>query len=370
MKEMLKMIFALLFLMCMTALIFCGCSKKKAFDRTAKETVDDILLGWSLGNSLESTGGKAHTLNTETSWGNPKTTKELLDLVSESGVNTIRIPVTWFKHMDENNVIDEEWLNRVEEIVGYVMEHDLYCIINVHHDTGENGWLRASANQFEENKAKLTAIWEQVARRFEPYGDKLLFEGFNEILDDQNNWVNTSKEALDLVNELNQTFVTTVRALGGNNAKRCLIINTYAASGSSAITDYFKLPQDTASDKIIVEAHVYQPYYFTADNFPDVTTWDDTELKKQIANLYTTFVKAGIPVLIGEFGCADKNNDEQVQSWAEYYVSTCNSYGIKCIWWDNGAKYQLFDRRKLTITKPDLLDKMLTAAKSKVNGGK
>jgi hypothetical protein len=253
-------------------------------------------------------------------------------------------------------------MNRVEEIVNYILDNDMYCIINVHHDTGENGWLKASSVDLDEKQEKFVAIWEQISSNFSSYGDKLLFEGFNEILDDQSNWVTTSQESLDITNELNQMFVDTVRASGGNNTERCLIVNTYCAGASSQIVKGFELPTDTVSDRLIVEAHVYQPFYFTSESYPDVTTWNKYELDTQIGNLYNEFVKNDIPVIIGEFGCVSKDNKLERLSWAKYYVDTCTNYGIKCFWWDNGDQYKIFNRRTLTCTEPELLEAMLTEA--------
>ena len=336
------------------------------FEKNAQQVVDEIILGWNLGNSLDSYTGTAiknSGLSSETSWGNPTTTQEIIDMVKDTGINAIRVPVTWYNHMDADTYeIDEAWLNRVKDVVNYVLEDGMYCILNVHHDTGENGWLRASQNNFEQNAEMFTAIWEQVSEEFADYDDKLLFEGFNEILNDSNEWVNPNTEALEVVNELNQIFVDTVRNSGGNNDKRNLIVNTYCAGGNSAVTRGFILPDDSIPDRLIVEAHVYQPFYFTSEFYPDVTTWSQKDVNAYIDNLYETFVKQDIPVIIGEFGCVEKNNADQRLSWTQYYVQHCIEYGIKCFWWDNGSQYKLFNRRTLNITEPELLNAMLAAA--------
>ncbi|MBD5142789.1 MAG: cellulase family glycosylhydrolase [Ruminococcus sp.] len=336
------------------------------FEKNAQQVVDEIILGWNLGNSLDSYTGTAiknSGLSSETSWGNPATTQEIIDMVKDTGINAIRVPVTWYNHMDADTYeIDEAWLNRVKDVVNYVLEDGMYCILNVHHDTGENGWLRASRNNFEQNAEMFTAIWEQVSEEFADYNDKLLFEGFNEILNDSNEWVNPDTEALEVVNELNQIFVDTVRNSGGNNDKRNLIVNTYCAGGNSAVTRGFILPDDSIPDRLIVEAHVYQPFYFTSEFYPDVTTWSQKDVNAYIDNLYETFVKQDIPVIIGEFGCVEKNNADQRLSWTQYYVQHCIEYGIKCFWWDNGSQYKLFNRRTLNITEPELLNAMLAAA--------
>lgn len=332
---------------------------------TAQDIVNDIIIGWNLGNSLDSYSSNVTGLDTETCWGNPRVTKELIDMVKKAGFNAVRVPITWYNHMDGKNKIDDAWMNRVEEVVNYVLDNDMYCIINVHHDTGEKGWLRAGSKNFEQNKEKFKAIWEQIADRFGDYPDKLLFEGFNEILDDKNNWTNPGAEALDITNELNQLFVDTVRASGKKNDTRCLIVNTYCAGAGRDIVRGFALPKDTVKDKLIVSAHIYQPYHFTSETSPITTTWGvgKTTLESYIKNMYTYFVEKGIPVIIGEFGAVDKNNRNERQSWLRFYIDTCSNYGIKCFWWDNGNEYKIFNRKTMQITEAELIEIMNTEAK-------
>ena len=341
-----------------------------AFEQTAAEIVADIGFGWNLGNLLDAcpNTGVLHvgSLSSETSWGNPKATQALIDGVKASGVSSVRVPVTWYNHMDPVTYeIDDAWMERVEEVVGYVLNDDLYCILNVHHDTGENGWLKASSTDLDTKKEIFTAIWAQISERFGDYGDRLLFEGMNEILDDNSEWVNPSQESLTIVNDLNQIFVDTVRKSGGNNAERCLIVNTYAASGNPYVTSNFKLPTDTASNKLIAECHVYQPFYFTSEFYPDETTWENNKyyLDEQLDAIYNNFVQQGIPAIIGEFGCAyTKDNMDEILSWAKYYVETCTSYGIPCFYWDNGSQYKLYNRTTGSVTQKDLLGTMLAAS--------
>ena len=345
-----------------------------AFEKNAQQTVADMGFGWNLGNSLDSysgtvIGSNRGSTSSETAWGNPATTKAMIDMVKNSGVKTVRVPVTWYEHMDPNTYqIDPVWMNRVEEVVNYVLDDDMYCIINVHHDTGEKGWLKANRNNLQRNEAMFKSIWEQVSENFADYGDKLLFEGFNEILDESSNqWWNPGPEAGPVSNELNQIFVDTVRKSGGNNAKRNLICNTYCAGANNEITSQFVLPTDTVSNRLIVEAHVYQPFEFTHEDYPNVTTWSSSPLDMVLNNLNRTFVQKGIPVIVGEFGCANKNNMDQITSWSKYLVESCTNKGMGCIWWDNGTQYKIYNRRTLKVTQPELLETMLKAAGTETN---
>lgn len=333
----------------------------------AAEILDDIVLGWNLGNTLDSYNsvgfGQNEGLASETIWGNPQASQELIDLVRDSGFNIVRVPVTWYNHMDSNYVIDEEWMDRVQEVVDYIVGDDMYCILNVQHDTGTKGWLRASDTNLEENRVIFAGIWEQISARFADYDNRLLFEGFNEILNDKDEWVNPDNRALEITNELNQLFVDTVRASGGNNTERVLVVNTYCAGGNSQVTKGFVLPTDSVENSLIVAAHVYQPFQFTAEEYPAITTWDKSSVDSYLKNMYTSFLQKGIPTLIGEFGCVDKDNLEQRMSWAKYYLEACNEYGFKCLWWDNGTAYRLFNRRSLQVAHRDLLGTLIATAK-------
>ncbi|MCR5121553.1 MAG: cellulase family glycosylhydrolase, partial [Ruminococcus sp.] len=366
---------SMVFAMALSSLTFVEPARAEAaFDKTAQQTVTDMGLGWNLGNSLDSysgttIGSNRGSTSSETAWGNPATTKELIDLVKNSGIKTVRVPVTWYEHMDPNTYqIDPTWMSRVEQVVNYVLDDDMYCIINVHHDTGEKGWLKANSTDLDNKKKMFKSIWEQLSEHFGDYGDKLLFEGFNEILDGSSNqWWIPSSEACPISNDLNQMFVDIVRSSGGNNAKRTLICNTYCGGANSEITSQYVLPKDTVSNKLIVEAHVYQPFEFTHESYPEETTWTSPRLDSVLNNLNSTFVQKGIPVIIGEFGCANKNNMDQITSWAKYLVETCTNRGIGCIWWDNGSQYKIYNRRTLKITQPDLLNAMLEASGTSVS---
>lgn len=335
------------------------------FERDAKATVADITIGWNLGNTFDAYIAGQSGLSTETCWGNPKTSKELISLVKQLGFNAVRVPVTWGNHMDKNNVIDAAWLSRVAEVVGYVLDNDMYCILNAHHDTGTDGWLRASRTNEAENKAKFAALWTQVADYFSDYSDKLLFESFNELLDDDNHWSGPPQEALTVTNELNQLFVDTVRQSKGNNEKRCLIVNTYAASTDYAAVTKFVLPEDITENRLIAEAHVYAPFFFTHEDYQSTTSFTENEVKSAISPLFVHLGLKGIPVIIGEFGCADKNNDLERTAWTKYYVDTALRYGFKCFWWDNGSQYAVIDRKRNKACEPTIIDAMVTEA----NGG-
>jgi len=358
------------------------------------EIINGINAGWNLGNSFDSYGdwitqySAGNPSDFETAWGNPVTTKAMIESVKAAGLNAVRVPVTWSQHIDDSNHyrIDAEWMARVKEVVNYVIDSDLYCILNVHHDVGGNSWLKASDTNVKENSEKFSAVWTQIADEFADYDTHLLFEGFNEILDEENNWVYPGKSAGNAVNTLNQLFVDTVRRTGGNNPERCLIVNIYAAGTGGSQLDDFVVPSDTAENALMVEVHYYSPGSYCTEISADGNEqdkWTENGGKSLIDgtlfNLYDHFTSKGIPVIIGEFGAANKNNESDRAEWAGYIVENAEKYGIRCFWWDGGGNIEsnadygyytgmaLYDRYNDEWIFPELL-KALTGQSVSIMG--
>lgn len=365
---------------------------------SAATAVAAMRTGWNLGNTLDSNSGDtdnmwieawtSHTVaDYETAWGQPQTTRELIHMFKEAGFNAIRVPVTWYPHMGKLSVsvidgkaiwdknswtgyeVDPKWMARVKEVVNYVIDEGLYCILNVHHDTGasSNAWLRADAEAYEKYSGRFIDLWNQIATEFAEYDEKLLFESFNEMLDARSTWNTTTAEGYDIINKYNSDFVHTVRATGGNNACRNLVLNTYAASADPDALKHFVLPQDSVKDHLIAEVHSYAPYRFAfdMDNPSDQQKKFDSscegEVKWIISNLNDLLVKKGIPVIIGEYGATSKAEEEEMAKQAACYVSTAREYGIKCFYWMALSDGE--DRSRLKWTKPLLKDAIVSASR-------
>lgn len=349
---------------------------------TAEKAVEAINAGWNLGNALDSCGewiglytdGKPSSY--ETAWGNPVTAKKLITAVKKAGFNAVRVPVTWAEHIDDSGNIDKEWLDRVQEVVDYVLSQDMYCILNVHHDAGADGWLEASAECYKNNSKKFAALWKNIALRFRDCGGKLIFEGFNEMLDSNNSWTDAkANDAYKAVNDFNQLFVDTVRKTGGNNAERNLMVQVYSGSCSEKALAGFVLPNDTAENHLIIQTHNYDPQGFTASDATWTTMtdkWGTASEKayfdKLFARLGSFAKKQGAPLVIGEFGADFKDNNSSRKLYAEYFVNAAAKQGIKCFWWDTG-KMALFDREKYTVTHPEIV-KALTEYSAVRSDGK
>lgn len=336
----------------------------------AQQAVDKFGAGWNLGNTLDATGGsRDDVFSCETSWGNPETTQEMITLVKESGFNAVRVPVTWNNHIDEDGTVDKEWMDRVQEIVDYVVSEDLYCIINVHHDGGENGWVKATNESYEKYGDRFGKIWEQVAERFADYDEKLLFESINEILDKSNNWNGGGRgESVEALAKYNQKFVDTVRAGEGYNKTRNLVIMTYA--GSYGKIKNLELPKDTADGHMLLEVHDYDPQGFCWKNasWTNMTDeWGSDEDKqaidasmKQIAD---DAKEKGLPVIIGEYGSQDKGGNEEARALhAGYFTKAAKDNGIKCFWWDCEA-FAIIDRTMLEQKCPKIVEAIIEAVK-------
>ena len=336
----------------------------------SSELIAEMGAGWNLGNTLDAEGG-------ETAWGNPVTTQEMIDEVYKAGFNTIRIPTTWDNHMGDapDYTVDPEWLDRVEEVVGYALKNDMYVILNAHH---EDSWVKPQYEGLDNVKAQLYALWTQVAVRFADYGDHLIFEGLNEprIKGGKNEWNGGTEEGRDSLNQLNDTFVKAVRATGGNNETRTLLITTFAAQSVPVAIENLTVPDDKY---VGVSIHAYTPYRFTYDSVGEswnALYFDDScaaEIETLFSNLDKTFISKGIPVIITEYGAVAKKidkewgttNDDEVAKWTSCYVSTAEKYGIPCVWWDNGYHtsgnelFGIFNRRELSWYSPEIVKEIM-----------
>ena len=222
---------------------------------SSKQIVENIKVGWNLGNSLDS--HDTNSSDTETGWGNPKTTQQMIDTVKAAGFNAVRIPVTWGEHMSADGTIDAAWMSRVKEVVDYAYNDGLYVILNVHHDDAL--WLVPTKDKLESDKATLTTIWKQICATFQDYDHRLIFEGMNEprVIGSAEEWTGGTQESYDVINQLFQAFVDTVRASGGSNTDRTVIVTDYAQSAEKNAIGGMIVPKD---DHIIVSLHIYAPW--------------------------------------------------------------------------------------------------------------
>ena len=311
--------------------------------------VRDLKLGWNLGNTFDATdvGSVTDEMDYESAWCGTVTKIENIAAIKAAGFQTVRIPVSWHNHVDEENHISEQWMARVKEVVDWCRACDLYVIVNTHHDIGENGYYPDSAN-LERSKAFLGAVWQQVADTFRDYDEHLILESLNEprLADTAFEWSFSAnspecRDAVNCINTLNQLFVDTVRAAGGRNETRYLLCPGYGASTDGLFSDGFALPEDPAG-RVIVSVHAYTPYHFALD-YPGTTVFstanpaDTRQIDNFMDDLYAKFVMNGIPVLIGEFGARNKDNLAERVQFAAYYTAAARARGISCCWWDNNA---------------------------------
>ena len=288
-----------------------------------------MFLGWNLGNTLDSDPD-------ETAWGNPVTTQAMIDAVQEAGFNTVRIPVTWMHHMGQapDYAVDARWMDRVEEVANYVLSTGMYAILNSHHDE----WVSLMPNaNHDEVATQLSVLWTQIATRFRDCGDHLIFETLNEPRTrDRTEWTGGTPEARSILNEYNRTAVNAIRATGGNNAVRYIMIPTHAANASTECVNDLEIPND--DPKIIVSLHTYYPNEFSMGG---ETNWgsnsDVAAMEAELDRIYDLLGRNGRAVVIGEWGSINQDNTAARVDHAETYARMVTERGMCSIWWDNGA---------------------------------
>ena len=353
----------------------------KKFDIPENEAmafVREMKTGWVLGNTFDAFYGetKSHKggLEMEKSWTGVYTSREAIAAVKTAGFNAVRIPVSWHNHVDENDQIDPAWLARVREVTDWVLAEGMFAIVNVHHDNYPDFFYPDSAH-YERSAAYLSSVWSQMAECFADCDDHLILESMNEprLTGTAYEWSwqkdqPDCMDAADCINRLNQLFVDTVRATGGNNATRYLAVPAYDASPWYACDEAFQLPQDAADNRIIVAAHAYTPYNFALNLNSDDTTFglDENAKKAEISQfmngLYERFVSKGIPVLMDEYGALEKKGNLQDRvNFAAYYIAAASARNLTCFWWDNhlfrgnGERFGLLDRKNAVWTYPDIV---------------
>ena len=343
-----------------------------SFDKnvTAKELTSNMKIGWNLGNSLDALGSG---MSSETAWGNPKTTKAMIDDIKAQGFNTIRITVSWGRHTDKDGNVDEQWMKRVKEVVDYAYKNDMYVILNSHHDNEyyDIGGCAKSDKTYKASEKKMTKLWTQIANEFKKYNEHLIFETLNEPRTEGSakEWTGGTGAEREVVNNLNSAIVSAIRATGGNNEYRYIMVPAYAATSNMGALRAMKLPDD---ERIIVSVHAYSPYNYAMNSgyskkFSDS---DKKELDKFFSDLNSLFISKGIQVVIGEFGATNKGDEADRCLWAEYYIKGAAKYGIPCVWWDNnsgdsegGECFGIYNRKTGEWTFKDLADTLIRSAK-------
>jgi len=344
---------------------------------TAFQVARAMGAGWNLGNTLEaySQGNMPTTVSAqETSWGNPVTSREMIELLANSEFRTLRIPITWERFIGPapNYKIDTAMIDRVQEIVDWAFEFDLYVIINTHHER----WNFPSSENEEAVKI-LTALWTQVGERFAGYSEKLIFESMNEprMFDTRFEWSGGTPESRGTINIWNQAFIEAIRATGGNNDKRFLLIPTYAASADQKVLDDMWVPR--RDNRVMVSVHAYTPYDLALNTRSPRYTFDPgvaedvREIDALFERLSSQFIYQGRAVVMGEMGMlykgtSDEGNVENRAAWADYYTGKAAALGIPCLWWDNGIRtttnneaFALMNRRDVTWHYPEIVEAMV-----------
>ena len=339
--------------------------------------------GWNLGNTLEAIGSGATPASTsqETAWGNPVVTQALMDSVKAAGFKSVRIPVAWSEYAGADYTISPKWMARVTEVVNYARNSGLYVVINVHWD---GGWIQPTAAQEIMVNAKLAAFWTQIATNFKDYDDHLLFAGTNEIAV-KDVYSAPTPENCAAQNSFNQTFVNAVRATGGHNATRFLVVQGYNTNIDYTIGCNATLPSDTAAGKLMMEVHDYDPYDFTLNTGNAIWQWGDKATKAsatqtwanegftdgQFQKLKTTFVDKGVPVILGEYAASLRSDYDPKGTyrnyWDQYLTHAAYSHGVIPMYWDNGYTSNhnsgLFDRGAAKPSFPDTIAAIVNAAK-------
>jgi aryl-phospho-beta-D-glucosidase BglC (GH1 family) len=343
--------------------------------RTATEIAGRIKLGWNIGNTLEAVGG-------ETAWGNPAVTQKLIDKVKTLGFDAVRVPCAWNQYADQKTAeISRDWLDRVKEVLQYCIDADLYVLLNIHWD---GGWLENHVDAIDRNAviAKQRAFWEQIATHMRDFDERLMFASANEP-------DAKTPEQADILMSYHQAFIDAVRSTGGRNANRVLVVQAPCTDMERAVSLWKSLPVDTVPNRLMLEVHNYTPFQFTGlasdadwgkmfyywgkdrhstiEPERNATFGEEDFIGAQMLAIRERYIRAGVPVLMGEFGAMRRRvgpkdmavHNAAVTHWTKYNTQQALANGIVPFLWDIG---NVIDRRSLAVTDQATLNAMLEAA--------
>ncbi|WP_328993499.1 glycoside hydrolase family 5 protein [Kribbella sp. NBC_01245] len=355
---------------------------------SAATIVADLGAGWNLGNALEA---NSNGYPSETAWGNPTVTQALIDKVKAAGFKSIRIPVSYLRHIGPgpNYTINSAWLNRIQQVVDYAYNRGMHVMINMHGDGYKSipyAWLICDASNQTAIKAKYQNVWQQIAWRFQNYDHRLILESMNENFDGQ--YGRPTQPCYSNINAYNQIFVDTVRRSGGKNSSRWLLVpgwNTnidYTAGNYGFVvpTDQYRDPTIPSTERrIMISVHYYAPWDFAGEENGTITQWgrastdprrkstwgQEDYLNSQLKLMYDKFVVRGYPVVVGEFGSIDKtsfdwSNNRYRADFGYAVAATAKRYGAATFYWDNGVNgrygFALFNRSSNSVTQQEIIN--------------
>ena len=332
--------------------------------------VEMMSPGINLGNTLEA-------IPAETSWGNPIPTETYMRAVRKAGFRSIRIPVAWSQYTDANGAIRTSWLDHIRDVVKMATKSDLYAMVNVHWD---GGWMQPTYAQQDKVNKKLQKFWTQIASSLQDFDDHVLFAGTNEV-GVAGVYSAPTPENAEVQNSFNRTFVDAVRATGGNNRSRYLVVQAYNTDIDNAVKVNLTVPKDVVKGRLIMEVHYYSPYDFTlndksaiwqwgaaATNPAATETWaNEAYVDTQFQKMKSAFVDRGVPVILGEYAAGLKQKYPGMNKyrllWDEYITRSAVLHGMVPMLWDVGTQSGAIDRNTGKIQDPELIQSVMTAAK-------
>jgi len=328
-----------------------------ARDISSFDLVAEMGVGWNLGNSFDVES------KDKTYWGNPITSKAMIDEVKAMGFSTLRIPITWGPNQVEMSpyTIDPDYLTEIKRVVDFGFQNKMHVIIDVHHD---NSWIKPMASETQESTDRLSSLWTQVANFFQDYNDSLIFEILNEprIEGITEEWSGGNSEGRGYINDFHKAAVDAIRATGENNEKRHIMITTWAASTFPIAMEELTIPND--DEKIIISLHSYFPWQFAGE--AAVTWGSESDKSALIAELdkikQNWIIERDRPVILGEWGTIEANPLQSRINYADFYVKEAAARGLLTIVWDDGGNFRLLNRNDLSWDFADIATAIVAAS--------
>lgn len=370
-----------------------------AHSQTAMAVASEMYPAWNLGNTLEAgpCSWLDNKLDYEIGWQSSRTTQQIIDYVKELGFRAVRIPCSWYIHMDDNYNIDVKWMDRVQQVVDYCIKDGLYVLLNDHHDGNwvEGSFVGLTETDIKKNCFIMGMMWKQIANRFRNYDNHLLFAGMNEPNAVTDKSEDKAKD-VEILLRYEQAFVNAVRQTGGNNKTRILVTQAPCTNINSAY-EYDILPSDPTPNAMMVEVHFYAPYNFVmmekdeswgyrafywgecnhVEGSNHNSTDEEAYVIEQMRLMKKKYTSQGIPVIMGEYsttwrtmpqGESQEKHDASIYSWYNAVTKYAIRNGIIPFAWDTNSCQRptctIIDRKNLAILNKYAYNGIMDACES------
>lgn len=289
-------------------------------------------------------------------------TEDDIKEIASWGVDHIRVPVDYHIFRDENGNNLEEGFSLVDKCLSWCEKYKLNMVLDLHKTAGYIFDEEEIPFFYEkELQDKFVSLWEEFARRYSKYNDRLCFELLNEVVDEKLSeiWNDIADRTIKAIREISKDIRIII---GGakHNAVFCvknlrapldknmvftfhcyepIIFTHQAAYWVEGMPSDFRIgfPIDFDEAKLATEKYLgseHQRLY----NIMDKADINKEFFVKFFSEAASICEKYDIPLYCGEYGVIDRAPAEDTVRWYEAMNGAFEELGISRSAWTYKAK--------------------------------